>query len=75
MFNNLFQIPQDSKIAFISGFVLPTAAIPIFHLTFEFFTALLIGLVGGFGGVAGKDAYLWAKHKILKGAKSINKKI
>jgi hypothetical protein len=44
-------VALDNKIAFISGFVLTsTWSMPIYELSM----ALLLGLVGGFGGVVGK---------------------
>jgi hypothetical protein len=49
----------DNKIAFISGFSFTT----IYSMSFyELIMALLLGIVGGFGGMIGKFLYNRIKH-------------
>ena len=49
----------DNKISFISGFVFTSVwTVTLYELTM----ALLLGVVGGFGGMFGK----WMWNKILK---------
>lgn len=52
----------DTKISFLSGTtftVLMTA--PLYELWF----ALLLGLVGGFGGVVGKEVFYFIREKLF----------
>lgn len=49
----------DNKVAFISGFSFTT----IYTMTiYEILMALLLGIVGGFGGMVGKYIYNRIKH-------------
>lgn len=49
----------DNKVAFISGFSFTT----IYTMTiYEIIMALLLGIVGGFGGMVGKYIYNRIKH-------------
>lgn len=52
----------DTKISFLSGttFTLFMTA-PLYELWF----ALLLGLVGGFGGVVGKEVFYFLREKLF----------
>lgn len=52
---------MDNKIAYISGFVFTTA---MSMSLYDIFMAGVIGLVGGFFGILGKDIYYWMKKKL-----------
>ena len=51
---------MENKISFISGFTLTS----IYTMTlYEFGMALLLGIIGGVGGVIGKEIYYYIKNK------------
>lgn len=51
----------DGKISFIGGYIL-TAATTVSVM--GIFQAALVGLVGGFFGLIGKELFYWIKKKI-----------
>ena len=54
-------IGMDNKIAYISGFVFTT----VMTMTiYDILMAGVVGLVGGFFGILGKDIYYWVKKKL-----------
>ena len=54
---------MDNKLSFITGWIFTTAST---MTTMGLFKAAIIGLVGGFFGLAGKDLYYWIKEEIKK---------
>ena len=53
-------ICMDTKISFASGsFLTVLMTAPLYELWF----AMMLGLVGGFGGVLGKQLFYWVKEK------------
>ena len=49
-----WKLSMDNKIAFISGFTFTTA----YSMTlYELVMALMLGIIGGFGGMIGKWLY------------------
>ena len=55
-------IDLDSKISFISGYILTVITAATFM---DLFMAASIGLVGGAFGLLGKDLYRYIKNKTL----------
>ena len=51
----------DSKISFFAGYIF-TAATSVNLL--GFFNAAIIGLIGGFFGLLGKEVYYYVKNEI-----------
>jgi|14_taG_2_1085336.scaffolds.fasta_scaffold00634_13 hypothetical protein len=50
----------ENKISYVSGFFLTTA----YSMTMmEIITAGVVGLVGGFFGILGKELFYWIKNK------------
>jgi len=54
-------ITLDNKISFLGGYIL-TAATTISMM--GLLQAALVGLVGGFFGLIGKELFYWIKRKI-----------
>jgi hypothetical protein len=52
---------MDNKIAYISGFIFTTA---MTMTIYDILMAAVVGLVGGFFGILGKDIYYWIKKKL-----------
>lgn len=53
---------MDTKISFFSGSFLTLAmTAPLY----EMWIALLLGLIGGFGGVVGKHLFYWVREKLF----------
>ena len=56
-------ITMENKVAYIGGFFLTT----IYTMTlYDIFMAAIVGLIGGFFGILGKDLYHWVKNKKWK---------
>tara|TARA_R110000803_G_scaffold179900_1_gene242290 strand:- start:3729 stop:3905 length:177 start_codon:yes stop_codon:yes gene_type:complete len=53
----------DTKISFISGYVLTVFAAASFM---DLLMAAGVGLIGGACGLLGKDLYRWLKAKLIK---------
>jgi hypothetical protein len=53
----------DGKISFIGGYIL-TAATTVSMM--GVFQAAMVGLVGGFFGLIGKELFYWMKNKLKK---------
>ncbi len=54
---------MENRFSFISGFALTS----IYSMTlYELTMALFLGIVGGFGGVIGKNLYYWIRDKKWK---------
>ncbi len=50
----------ENKISYLSGFILTTA----YSVSFmEIVMAGVVGLVGGFFGILGKELFYWIKNK------------
>ena len=62
--NNNIAMELDNKISFIGGYIL-TAATTISIM--GIFQAAVIGLVGGFFGLIGKEIFYFIKRKIKNG--------
>ena len=62
--NNNTAMELDNKISFIGGYIL-TAATTISIM--GIFQAAVIGLVGGFFGLIGKEIFYFIKRKIKNG--------
>ncbi len=55
-----YGLNMENKVSFISGFTLTS----IYTMTlYEFGMALLLGIIGGVGGVIGKEIYYYIKNK------------
>jgi len=52
---------MDNKISFITGWLFTTAST---MTTMGMLKAAMIGFVGGFFGLLGKDLYYWIKDEI-----------
>jgi len=52
---------MDNKLSFITGWIFTTAST---MTTMGMLKAAVIGLVGGFFGLLGKDLYYWIKSEI-----------
>ncbi len=52
---------MDNKLSFITGWIFTTAST---MTTMGMLKAAIIGLVGGFFGLLGKDLYYWIKNEI-----------
>ena len=52
---------MDNKLSFITGWMFTTAST---MTTMGMLKAAIIGLVGGFFGLLGKDLYYWIKDEI-----------
>lgn len=62
--NNNITMELDNKISFIGGYILTAAStISIMGI----FQAAVIGLVGGFFGLIGKEIFYFIKRKIKNG--------
>ena len=54
---------MENKVSFIGGFFLTT----MYSMTlYDMAMAGIIGLIGGFFGILGKDVYFWVKKKLWK---------
>ena len=54
---------MENKISFLSGFTFTS----LYTMTlYEFGMALVLGIIGGIGGVIGKELYYWLKDKKWK---------
>jgi hypothetical protein len=54
---------MENKVSFFSGFTFTS----IYTMTlYEVGMALLLGIIGGVGGVIGKEIYYWIKNKKWK---------
>ena len=54
----------DEKISFVSGYILTAAtAVSMMGLL----QAAMVGLIGGFFGLIGKELFYWVKRKIKNG--------
>jgi len=52
---------MDNKLSFITGWMFTTAST---MTTMGMLKAAIIGLVGGFFGLLGKDLYYWVKDEL-----------
>lgn len=54
---------MENKVSFFSGFTFTS----IYTMTlYEVGMALILGIIGGVGGVIGKEIYYWIKNKKWK---------
>ena len=54
----------DEKISFVSGYILTAAtAVSMMGLL----QAAMVGLIGGFFGLIGKELFYWVKRKMKNG--------
>jgi len=56
---------MDNKISFLAGYIL-TAATTISAA--GFLNAIILGLLGGFFGLLGKEAYFYTKREVKESA-------
>ena len=54
---------MDNKLSFITGWMFTTAST---MTTMGMLKAAVLGLVGGFFGLAGKELYYWVKDQVKK---------
>jgi len=54
---------MDNKLSFITGWMFTTAST---MTTMGIVKGAIVGLVGGFFGLLGKDLYYWIKDEIKK---------
>ena len=59
---------MDNKISFLAGYIL-TAATTISAA--GFLNAIILGLLGGFFGLLGKEAYFYAKKEVKESAPKV----
>lgn len=59
---------MDNKISFLAGYIL-TAASTISAA--GFLNAIILGLLGGFFGLLGKEAYFYTKREVKENAPKV----
>lgn len=63
---------MDNKISFIAGYIL-TAATTI--TAAGILNAIVLGLLGGFFGIIGKEAYYYTRDQVKKAFPNTKKKV
>ena len=63
---NYKRMDLDNRISFLGGYILPAATTVSMMSVFQ---AAMVGLVGGFFGLIGKELFYWIKNKIKNGGK------
>jgi len=59
---------MDNKISFFAGYIL-TAATTI--TAAGFLNAIILGLLGGFFGILGKEAYYYSKKEVINNSPKV----
>lgn len=52
---------MDNKLSFVTGWIFTTVST---MTTMGMLKAAVVGLIGGFFGLAGKELYYWVKSKV-----------